>query len=62
VKLFTTSRGDKKQGKNKQGSANQSSFSDGERVIGKDKKKKKLSLVNAGKAFQARSLGRERTE
>jgi hypothetical protein len=44
VKLFTTSRGDKKQGKNKQGSANQSSFSDGEKVIGKDKKKKKLSL------------------
>jgi hypothetical protein len=52
VKLFTTSRGDKKQGKNNQGSANQSSFSDGERDIGKDEKKKGISLGNAGKVFQ----------
>jgi hypothetical protein len=54
VKLFTTSRGAKKQGKNRQGSDNQSSLSDGERDSGKDKEKKKkgISLGNAGKAFQ----------
>ena len=70
VKLLTTSRGDKKQGKNRQGSASQSSFVTENRDTGKDKKKKKkgISLGNAGKAFQGvgKIFGggkdRERTE